>query len=396
MSSRSYLSAILAVLILLGLYLTTLHSYLLFHSLAEIFSIAVASGIFMLAWSSRRFLANTYLLFLGIACLFIGGLDLIHALSYLGMGVFPSSDADLPTQLWTGARYMEGLSFLVAPFVIGRRWKARFVFLGYGLAFVFLLASIFYWKIFPGCFVEGVGLTPFKKVSEYLISFLLLAAVAVMLKKKNEFDPNVLRLLVASILLTVVSELAFTFYVHAYGLSNLIGHYFKIGAFYLIYKAIIDTGLSKPYDLLFRNLKKNEETLEKERDFISAVLSTAGALVVVLDREGRIFRFNRACEDLTGYSFDEVRGKHVSDLFLIPEEVESVRAIFAELRAGQFPNHVENHWLGKDGTRHLIAWSNTALLGEGGLVEYVIGTGLDVTEQRKAEEELNWELTLNA
>ncbi|MFH1124473.1 MAG: MASE3 domain-containing protein, partial [Pseudomonadota bacterium] len=134
MSSRSYLSVSLVVVALLGLYLTSLHSYLLFHSLAEIFSIAVASGIFMFAWSSRRFLGNTYLLFLGIACLFIGGLDLIHTLSYLGMGVFPSSDADLPTQLWIAARYMEGLSFLVAPFVIGRRWKARFVFLGYGLA----------------------------------------------------------------------------------------------------------------------------------------------------------------------------------------------------------------------------------------------------------------------
>jgi len=267
------------MLLLLGLYLTSLHSYLLFHSLAEIFSIAVAFCIFMLAWSARRFLVDTYFLFIGIAYLFIGGLDLIHTLSYSGMGVFPESNTNLPTQLWIGARYMEGLSFMVAPFFINRRWKTGFVFFGYGLATFLLVASIFYWPGFPTCFIEGMGLTPFKKVSEYIICLLLLGATAVMYKRRNEFDRGVLRLLVASIVLTVASELAFTFYVHAYGLSNLIGHYFKIGSFYLIYKAVIDTGLAKPYDLLFRDLKKNEEELKWELTLNAALAELYEPLV---------------------------------------------------------------------------------------------------------------------
>ncbi|HSR29708.1 MAG TPA: PAS domain S-box protein [Anaerolineae bacterium] len=125
--------------------------------------------------------------------------------------------------------------------------------------------------------------------------------------------------------------------------------------------------------------------IAEERDFISAVLDTAGALVVVLDREGQIVRFNKACERTTGYSFDEVTGKRLWDLFLIPEEVKLVRAVFDELRAGQFPNEYENYWMTRDGRRRLIAWSNTALLGTDGAVEYVIGTGIDVTERRQAE-----------
>jgi len=130
---------------------------------------------------------------------------------------------------------------------------------------------------------------------------------------------------------------------------------------------------------------RTDEALRQERDFISAVLDTAGALVVVLDREGRIVRFNRACERTTGYSCDEVKGKLLWDLFLIPEEVEPVKAVFEALQSGQFPNAYENHWLTKDGGRRLIAWSNTALLRADGAVEYVIGTGIDVTEQRQAE-----------
>ncbi len=131
-----------------------------------------------------------------------------------------------------------------------------------------------------------------------------------------------------------------------------------------------------------------EKALREERDFITAVLRTAGALVVVLDPRGRIVRFNRACEQATGRSFDEVKGKHVWDLFVIAEEVPPVKAVFDQLRAGQFPNRHENYWVARDGRRRLIAWSNTALVNREGAVEYVIGTGIDITERREAEEAL--------
>ena len=127
----------------------------------------------------------------------------------------------------------------------------------------------------------------------------------------------------------------------------------------------------------------------KERDFTSAVLSTAGALVVVLDRRGRIVRFNRACEKLTGYLFEEVEGKPFWDLFLLRNEMDQVKVVFENLRAGGFPNEHENYWQTKSGYRRLIKWSNTALTENDGSVEYVIGTGIDITDTRAAEERLH-------
>jgi PAS domain S-box-containing protein len=135
--------------------------------------------------------------------------------------------------------------------------------------------------------------------------------------------------------------------------------------------------------------KRVQDALRRERDVVSAILDTAGALVVVLDTEGRIVRFNRACERTTGYAFDEVEGIPFWELFLVPEEMAPVQAVFHELRAGQFPNQYENHWLTKDGERRLIAWSNTALLDERGAVEYVVATGIDITERTQAEEALH-------
>ena len=260
-----YINVLLGVLVLLGLYLTSLYSYLLFHSIAEIFSIVVACGIFMVAINSRRFMDNSYFIFIGIAYLFVGGLDLIHTLGYAGMGVFQGYDANLPTQLWIVTRYIEALSLLIAPLLINRNLKYNYVFLGYTVVIFFLLVAIF-GRLFPDCFIEGEGLTLFKKISECIISAILLVSIFSLFQKRREFETGVLRLLVASIIVTIGSELAFIFYVSVYGFSNLIGHFFKIISFYLIYKAIIETGFAKPYNLLFRGLKQREETLRESEE----------------------------------------------------------------------------------------------------------------------------------
>ena len=131
--------------------------------------------------------------------------------------------------------------------------------------------------------------------------------------------------------------------------------------------------------------KKVEEDLKKERDFVSAVLNTEGAIVLVLSSDGRIVRFNRACEVVSGYTFEEVQGRFVWDFLIPPEQVEGVKKVFNALTSGMFPNKYENYWVAKDGQRKLIAWSNTALLAADGPVEYVIATGIDITEHRKAD-----------
>src|SRR2546423_5658863 len=126
-----------------------------------------------------------------------------------------------------------------------------------------------------------------------------------------------------------------------------------------------------------------------ERTLISALLETSGTLIVVLDREGHIVRFNRACEATTGYAFAEVRGQYFWDLFITPEEMEPVKAVFRALNTGGFPSRYENYWLTKDGERRLIAWSNSAVMGAAGTVAWNIGFGIDITDHKSVEEALS-------
>jgi len=120
----------------------------------------------------------------------------------------------------------------------------------------------------------------------------------------------------------------------------------------------------------------------------AAVLDTVAALIIVLNREGKIVIFNRACEQLTGVPAQEALGKSLWDLLLLPDEVEGVRQVFTNLLEGKFPNQFENHWRTRSGEKRLISWNNTAIANDSGQVEYVVGTGIDITAQRKAEEAL--------
>ncbi|HYW21659.1 MAG TPA: response regulator [Nodularia sp. (in: cyanobacteria)] len=133
---------------------------------------------------------------------------------------------------------------------------------------------------------------------------------------------------------------------------------------------------------------RTEAILKKERNFISAILDTASVLVIVLDLQGRIVRFNQACEKNTGYSFNEVRNRHFWNLFLIPEEVEPVKAVFEQIVNGKKIKNYENYWLTKDGNRRFITWSNANLRDEQGKIEYIISTGIDITESKQTEKHL--------
>jgi PAS domain S-box-containing protein len=375
-----YLSILAFAVIFTGLYFASLYSYLLFHSIAEIFSIMVAFSIFVIAWNARRLLDNSYFIFIGIAFLFVGLLDLAHTLAYSGMGVFPEYGTNLATQLWVVARYLQSLSLLLAPLFIGRRLKVNWLLLGYGLVTALLLVSIFYWQNFPVCFVEGAGLTPFKKISEYVISLLLLGALFAMWDKRRHFDTNVLRFLFAAIIVTVASELAFTFYQSPYGLPNLIGHFLKIVAFYLIYKAIIETGLVKPYDLLFRNLKQNEE---QYRDLYQEAPNAYLSCGV----DGIIKRANRSAVELLGYRRGELVGRPVADLYAdTPDGRAKAQVIFQRFLAGEEIRAHELELQRADGSKVWVSLSIRPIRDKEGKVVASRSEIVDITEHKKLDQ----------
>lgn len=365
--------------LLIGLYLTGLYNDLLFHCLAEIFGIVVAFGIFLVAWNSRRFLENHYLLLAGIAFLFVAGLGFLHTLSYPGMGVFQGYGTDLSIQLWFAARYLESLSLLIAPLFIGRPFHIKTVFLSYIGVFVLLLGSIFYWDIFPACIIEGVGQTSFNKVSDYLIGLIFFGAIVSLRQKRGEFDQLVYRLLIASILLNICSVLAFSFYVDAYDISHMIGHYSKIISFYLIYRAFIETGLVRPYGLLFRNLEQNKEVLRQNEEKYRIMLETMVDAVYICSPDFRVAYMNPAMikrigRDATG----EVCHEAINGL-----EERCPFCVYDKIQQGE---HVESEIISPKDNRFYQVSHSPIANRDGSVSKMTIYR--DITEHKRAERAL--------
>ncbi|MBW1999850.1 MAG: PAS domain-containing protein [Deltaproteobacteria bacterium] len=380
--NRIFLIVSLGIGVFAGLYLTSLYSYLLFHTLAEVFSVVIACAIFMVAWNTKNFLNNSYLLFLGIAYPFIGGFDLVHAMAYKGMGVFRGYGADLPTQLWVIARSMESLTLFLAPFFLGRKIKSPYVFVGYGVATLILLGSVFHWRVFPACYIEGQGLTTFKKVIEYLICLVLLLSACHLWRARRYFHRTVLGLLVASILLTIISELLFTFYVDVYGFFNMAGHYVKVISFYLIYRAVVVTGLTKPFRLMFRELQDKEEGLKESEEKYRRMMESTRDPVYICTQDYRVAYMNPAMirrigQDFTGEPcYRVIHGMEEQCPWCVHDRV-------------QRGEHVENTLLSPKDDRYYLVSHFPLLSRDGSISKMTVLT--DITQRKLAEEALKRE-----
>lgn len=305
------LEIIIVLLAIFLVYLTRLYSYLLFHSIAELFSIIIAGGIFLVGWNSRKYMNNSFFLVLGVSSLFIAVIDLIHTLAYSGMNIFTGYDANLPTSLWIAARYLQAGSCLFASLLIKKTLQPIYLFITY-LSVALILVFLIFATLFPVCYIVGVGLTPFKIVSEYIIDIILLVCLLIIIKNRTEFDKKVFSLMISSILATMIAELAFTFYFGVTELPNFIGHIFKIIAFYLLYKAIIQIGIEEPFGLLFRKIKRSELELKN-------IIEHSGVGITMVDENGVYLLVNEKAAENLGGNLENFIGKTLNDVF--PEKI---------------------------------------------------------------------------
>lgn len=292
--------SVLTIIFFINLYLVSEVNYLFYHNFVEFFSIVIAFVIFTIAWNTREHNENNYLIFLGSAYLFIGIIDFVHSLSYKGMGVFNFQTANVPTQLWISARYLETSSLLIAPLLLGiKKLDIKKSMIVYSIVTFFVLVSIFYLDIFPTTYIQGEGLTAFKIASEYIISLLLIISVYLLYLKRDHFQRNILYLITGAIIFTIFAELSFTMYISVYGLSNFIGHIFKLVSFYLIYRALVLTTMKQPTEVLYKELKNTKDELER-------IIEGMNDAVFLHDIEGNIVKVNRAATEHLGYSKQEL------------------------------------------------------------------------------------------
>jgi PAS domain S-box-containing protein len=377
------LFAVAAVMI--PLYFLGLANYPFLHVLVELFTMSVALAAFLLVWNMRSRLDSGFPLFVAAAYAASGSIDLFHAVAFKDMAGVPEATINVPMQLWLAGRFVQAGALLLVPAFMNRPRLARFSVPVFAVVVVLLMLSIYRpWPglpAFPDCVVKGAEatVTPFKIISEGVVIVVFLVAMGLMWLMRSSLDSRVLRFTSASLVCMVAAELLYI--PHTAGKGVVIaGHLFKALAFYLVYKALVEAALRRPFDVLFRSVHQSREQVqESEERFRTLAAATFEGIIIT--ENGRIVDVNEQLLAMLGRRRDELIGESIS-VFLVPEDRERV---LRNLREG-LEGHLDYRMTRADGTVFYVE-------AHGKMVDFkkhsVRVTAIrDISQRKKAEESL--------
>jgi len=348
-------------------------SFPLFHLLAELIPIIIATSAFTIAWSTYPFSRNSFLLFLATGLFCLGLLDLFHSLAYKGMEFYPGvADSNRQTQFWIGAHYLQALLLLIAPLTTNLALKRVPLLLAMGgctlLVFAWIMSGHF-----PDAFIEGQGLTSFKIYSEYLIVALLAASLIQLHRRRADLGADLVTLVQVAVFVTILSELSFTFYVSVDGLSNLVGHLLKIIAYWYIYSVFMDFAI---------------RARAESEDRFRSVFDQQFQFMAILTPEGRVIDINELVRRFQGYAREDFIGR----LFWespawrdYPEWREIWPKRLAQATTMDGPLITHDIYQKRNGEIRMADAATTAIRGPDGAVRWYVIQATDTTERRRAE-----------
>ena len=362
--------------------------YLVFHNVTEFFSVMVSFSIFGLGWYAYDQNNDQHSLFLSVSFLAIGLMDFMHTLGYAGMPALITPHLpNKATQFWIAVRFFSASVFLISAFISldsKRRWISKTPLMTCALVVssVVFIAIIYFPDYVPVAFVQGIGLTPFKVNSEYVIIFLLVLATIMYWQRLSRTGERVIQYYLVAFVICIFSELSFTLYKSAFDTYNMLGHLYKIGAFLIIYKGIFVASVRKPY-----------ESLNKSHTMLSRIINSIPQSLFWKDKTSVYLGCNQNFARRAGYDkSDDLIGLSDFDLAWSREEAESFRdddrAVMERVEAKE---HIIETQRQADGT---TIWVDTTKV-ESGTVTGVLGVYEDITRQKQAEENLKQALLFN-
>ncbi len=242
------------------LYFLSLYNHLLFHTIIELFTVFIGVMIFIIALNSRIYIKRSALLIIGIAYLYIGGLDLMHAFTFEGVGIFEYSTNE-SNQYWIFARLLEALTLFVVISLprINLKIKHWTIYLFYTLILIVAIWIIEMGTILPDFYILGEGQTIIKIIFEYIIIVIL--GITIVFVMKSELTKRFKIILSITLGLKMTSEILFTMYVGIYEFFTVFGHLAKFISYGGIYIIYVMESLNAPYTNIFHLYNTKEQEL---------------------------------------------------------------------------------------------------------------------------------------
>jgi PAS domain S-box-containing protein len=291
-SALLQLGFIVAILLMIGKY-----NYLLFQGMTGLFGAAVWIVIFSTAWGARRYIDNNYFLIIGTASLFVGVIDVLQIFTTENNNIFAGRAEGIEASLWLASAFLLALSLVLATLFDRQKIRPLFWFFSYLIGSFALIFAIISQRIIPTIYSDEFGFSAFGLFGEYLTIGLFAVAIGLLIFKRKNFDKRMQQLVVLAISCSLAAELFFRLRLHEASFADFIYHILKISAAYVLYLGVVETGLMRPYRVLFRNLKDREISLsESEERYRTLIEHSPNAIFLHVD--GRIIYTNSVAVEL--------------------------------------------------------------------------------------------------
>jgi len=380
---------------IIGLFFLNYFGYknnLLFHTIAELYTITIASAMFASFWVIRERIDDGFFSIISIGLLFVALADLLHTFSIPDLEIINSASHNQSLQFWISARFIQGLTFLIAPSFSQKKASNSIIFTFFSISITIIFLFIFN-GYFPTMHSNGVGIIDNKRISEILIIILILGGIVHLFIKRNLIDNSVFLSLLIAMFLSFASESLIAIESRGHSNISLAGLNLKILSSFFLFRTVNVVGIKRPTEVIFSSLEESRRKLQESKQRYRQLLENSLDGIVSVDLEGKIIDFNIAYQKMLGYSNEELKSKSFWE-FTPLKWREGETEILKKVMEHGFSGIYEKEYVRKNGEIFPVEVSAYLSQDPNSKPDGMWGFVRDITERKKAEETLRENYTL--
>lgn len=313
-TGRSDFTTLLFLVDIIILSLISFNNELIFHFFAELTTIVISVSLFAILWTIRRKIDNGYFTVLGIGLVFIAILDALHIMTFEEINIIQINNYEHSLYFFIAARFLEGVTFLIAPICIGKRTNENLAGSAYSLVTAGMIYAIFNGRL-PALIHANGEFSSFKNSLEIIILLIFFSALIFMYLKRTNFAKGIFQIIFLSISLAAISEVIIAVNTSQDHIVSVIGLILKIISYFFMFQLILVIGIEKPQDIFYHSLKENWEQLHDLIDNLSEGIG-------IIDLQDRFKFSNPAADRIFGLKTGGTIGKKIIDF--IPESQQQI------------------------------------------------------------------------
>ncbi len=365
----SYFFLMVLISILTALMIT---DKLLFHFISGLATQVYGLMIFALYWNRMNSEDSVMLRFIGIGFLFVAVTDLVHVISYMNMGILKHNAPDIHLKLWLAARIMQAVTIFLA--VTLKKALKPFPLLGiYTAATVIIFLTVFKFELIPPIYGDVKAHT-YRIIAEYFIIALLSLSLFFHVRRNRIENREISLYLTLAIVFSILTELCFASFLCGEGPLKNVGLIMKVLTFFMLFRTILMSALSKPQENLFKELTQFYQVVE-----------SSPLAITITNPDGIIEYVNPKFIEATGYSAEEAVGRNMRILKSGIQDKQFYKKFWDTILSGK-------EWKGifcnkrKDGKFFWEKASISSIKDSTGQIVQFIGLKEDITRERINQE----------